>query len=45
MVAPGADNTVTNDVTANLGQAGATVTGQVQLSQSFLERPAGPRAR
>ncbi len=37
VVAPGADSTVTNGVTTALGQAGATVTGQVDLSQSFLD--------
>jgi Copper transport outer membrane protein, MctB len=36
VVAPGADNSVTNGVAATLRQAGATVTGQVYLSQSFL---------
>jgi hypothetical protein len=36
VVAPGADNAVTDGVTATLRQAGATVTGQVQLQQSFL---------
>ncbi len=37
VVAPGADNTVTTDVTAALVQAGATVTGQVNLTQSFQD--------
>ena len=37
VVAPGADPTVTANVTSALGQAGATVTGQVNLSQSFLD--------
>jgi hypothetical protein len=37
VVAPGADATVTSNVTSALGQAGATVTGQVDLSQSFLD--------
>ncbi|HEY2638996.1 MAG TPA: copper transporter [Streptosporangiaceae bacterium] len=37
VVAPGADSNVTNGVTAALGQAGATVTGQVNLNQSFLD--------
>ena len=36
VVAPGADDSVTNGVTAAVRQAGATVTGQVDLSQSFL---------
>jgi hypothetical protein len=36
IVAPGADNSVTNGVIATLRQAGATVTGQVDLAQSFL---------
>jgi hypothetical protein len=36
VVAPGADSSVTNGVAAALRQAGATVTGQVYLSQSFL---------
>ena len=36
VVAPGADNNVTNGVIAALKQAGATVTGQVQLQQSFM---------
>ena len=33
-MAPGADSAVTNGVTAALSQAGATVTGQVDLQQS-----------
>ena len=37
VVAPGNDPTVTSNVTSALGQAGATVTGQVNLSQSFLD--------
>ena len=36
VVAPGADNAVTSGVIAALKQAGATVTGQVQLQQSFM---------
>jgi copper transport outer membrane protein MctB len=36
VVAPGADNGVTNGVIATLREAGATVTGQVNLQQSFL---------
>jgi hypothetical protein len=36
VVAPGADNAVTDGVTATLRQAGATVTGQVDLQPSFL---------
>ena len=36
VVAPGADDAVTSGITAALRQAGATVTGQVDLSQSFL---------
>lgn len=36
VVAPGADSTVTDGVVAALKQAGATVTGQVQLQQSFM---------
>lgn len=36
VVAPGANNAVTDGVTAILRQAGATVTGQVDLQQSFL---------
>jgi hypothetical protein len=36
VVAPGADNSVTNGVAAALREAGATVTGEVNLSQSFL---------
>ena len=36
VVAPGADNAVTDGVTASLRQAGATVTGQVDLQPSFL---------
>ena len=37
VVAPGADPTVTSNVTSTLDQAGATVTGQVNLSQGFLD--------
>ncbi|MGO8958771.1 MAG: copper transporter [Streptosporangiaceae bacterium] len=37
VVAPGADSAVTTDVTTALTQAGATVTGQVNLNQSFLD--------
>jgi Copper transport outer membrane protein, MctB len=37
VVAPGADATVASNVTSALGQAGATVTGQVDLSQNFLD--------
>jgi Copper transport outer membrane protein, MctB len=36
VVAPGAEDAVTSGVTAALKQAGATVTGQVQLQQSFM---------
>ncbi len=36
VVAPGADSAVTDGVAAALKQAGATVTGQVQLQQSFM---------
>jgi len=36
VVAPGADNAVTDGVTTILRQAGAIVTGQVNLQQSFL---------
>ncbi len=36
VVAPGADSAVTNGVVTALKQAGATVTGQVQLQQSFM---------
>ncbi len=36
VVAPGADNAVTSGVAKALKQAGATVTGQVQLQQSFM---------
>jgi hypothetical protein len=36
VVAPGADNAVTDGVTTTLRQAGATVTGQVYVQQSFL---------
>jgi hypothetical protein len=36
VVAPGASNAVTNGVIAVLRQAGATVTGEVNLQQSFL---------
>ena len=36
VVAPGADNSVTNGVATALREAGATVTGEVNLSQSFL---------
>jgi hypothetical protein len=36
VVAPGADNSVTNGVIATLRQAGATVTGQVNLLPSFM---------
>jgi hypothetical protein len=36
VVAPGADSAVTDGVTTILHQAGATVTGQVNLQQSFL---------
>ena len=37
VVAPGEDPTVTTNVTSALGQAGATVTGEVDLSSSFLD--------
>jgi hypothetical protein len=37
VVAPGADTATTSGVTTALRQAGATVTGQVNLSQSFLD--------
>ena len=40
VVAPNPDPTVTSNVTSALGQAGATVTGQVNLSQSFLDTSA-----
>ncbi len=40
VVAPGADGAVTTGVTAALQQAGATVTGQVDLQQSFLDTSA-----
>jgi hypothetical protein len=36
VVAPGANSAVTNGVTSILRQAGATVTGQVNVQQSFL---------
>ena len=36
VVAPGADSAVTDGVAATLRQAGATVTGEVNLQQSFL---------
>jgi hypothetical protein len=36
VVAPGADNSVTNGVATSLREAGATVTGEVGLSQSFV---------
>jgi hypothetical protein len=36
VIAPGADNSVTNGVATALREAGATVTGEVKLSQSFL---------
>ncbi len=36
VLAPGAENGVTTGVTTALKQAGATVTGQVQLQQSFM---------
>jgi hypothetical protein len=36
VVAPGADSSVTNGVATSLREAGATVTGQVDLSPSFL---------
>jgi hypothetical protein len=36
VIAPGADSAVTNGVAATLRQAGATVTGEVNLQQSFL---------
>jgi hypothetical protein len=41
VVAPGASNAVTNGVMTVLHQAGATVTGQVYLQQSFLTTSAG----
>jgi Copper transport outer membrane protein, MctB len=41
IVAPGANGAVTNGVTTILRQAGATVTGQVNLQQSFLTTSAG----
>ena len=41
VVAPGANSAVTTGVTAALQQAGATVTGQVDLQQSFLDTSAG----
>ena len=37
IVAPGANNAVTNGVSAALHQAGATVTGQVQLTDQFMQ--------
>lgn len=37
VLAPGADGAVTSGVTTALQQAGATVTGQVSLSSSFLD--------
>jgi hypothetical protein len=40
VVAPGANSAVTSGVTAALKQAGATVTGEVDLQQSFLDTTA-----
>jgi hypothetical protein len=44
VVAPGAASTVTNGVTVALKQAGATVTGQIQLQQSFMTTGAANEA-
>jgi len=44
VVAPGASSAVTNGVTTVLHQAGATVTGQVDLQQSFMATTAGNEA-
>ncbi len=41
VVAPGANSAVINGVTTVLHQAGATVTGQVDLQQSFMATTAG----
>jgi Copper transport outer membrane protein, MctB len=40
VTAPGSDSSVTNGVTTALKQAGATVTGQVNLNPSFLDTSA-----
>ena len=44
VIAPGADSAVTSGVVTALKQAGATVTGQVQLQQSFMTTSAANEA-